>query len=89
MCAFIEQMLKDLKQLRHIKPQIRRDLISDLKSELHGKSEEAMIALFTEPFEYDADELRKAMKGIRTNRDTLIEIIALRPNPKSQEFFTY
>ena len=46
----------------------RRDLISDLKSELHGKSEEAMIALFTDPIEY-----------IRTNRDTLIEIIALKP----------
>ena len=48
-----------------------------------------MNALFTDSIEYDADELRKAMKGIRTNRDTLIEIIALRPNPKSQEFFTY
>ena len=38
-----------------------------------------MIALFTDPIEYDVDELGKAMKGIRTNRDTLIEIIALRP----------
>ena len=56
-----------------------RDLLSDLKSELHGKFEDAMIALFTEPIEYDADELRKAMKGIGTNEDTLIEIIASRP----------
>ena len=40
-----------------------RDLISDLKSELRGKFEDAMVALFTEPIEYDADQLREAMKG--------------------------
>ena len=55
-----------------------RDLIADLKSELHGKFEDAMIALFTEPIEYDCDELRGAMKGAGTNEDTLIEIIASR-----------
>ena len=55
-----------------------RDLITDLKKELHGKFEDAMVALFTDPIEYDADELRKAMKGIGTNEDTLIEIIASR-----------
>ena len=56
-----------------------RDLIADLKSELHGKFEDAMIALFAEPIEYDVDELRAAMKGLGTNEDTLIEIIASRP----------
>ena len=56
----------------------RIDLIADLKSELHGKFEDAMIALFTEPIEYDCDELRGAMKGAGTNEDTLIEIIASR-----------
>jgi hypothetical protein len=56
-----------------------RDLISDLKSELHGKFEDGMVALFTDPIEYDADELRKAMKGAGTDEDTLIEIIASRP----------
>ena len=58
-----------------------RDLIADLKSELHGKYEDAIIALFTDPIEYDADELRKAMKGMGTNEDTLIEIISSRPAP--------
>jgi hypothetical protein len=38
-----------------------------------------MVALFTDPIEYDADELRKAMKGAGTDEDTLIEIIASRP----------
>ena len=56
-----------------------RDLISDLKSELHGKFEDAMIALFADPIEYDADQLREAMKGLGTNEDTLREIIASRP----------
>jgi len=56
-----------------------RDLIEDLKSELHGKFEDAMVALFADPIEYDADQLRKAMKGAGTNEDTLIEIIGSRP----------
>ena len=56
-----------------------RDLIKDLKSELHGHLEDGVVALFTEPIEYDADELRAAMKGMGTNEDTLIEIICSRP----------
>ena len=56
-----------------------RDLMKDLKSELHGHLEDGVVALFTDPIEYDADELRAAMKGIGTNEDTLIEIIASRP----------
>ena len=55
-----------------------RDLIADLKSELNGEFEDAMIALFTEPIEYDVDQLREGMKGLGTNEDTLIEIIASR-----------
>ena len=56
-----------------------QDLIKELKSELHGHLEDAIVALFTDPIEYDADELRAAMKGLGTNEDTLIEIIASRP----------
>ena len=56
-----------------------RDLMKDLKSELHGHLEDGILALFTDPIEFDADELRKAMKGMGTNEDTLIEIIASRP----------
>ena len=56
-----------------------RDLMKDLKSELHSHLEDGILALFTDPIEYDADELRAAMKGMGTNEDTLIEIIASRP----------
>ena len=56
-----------------------RDLMKDLKSELHNHLEDAVLALYTDPIEYDADELRAAMKGLGTKEDTLIEIIASRP----------
>ena len=55
-----------------------RDLIEDLKKETHGKLEDAFVALFTDPVEYDADTLRESMKGMGTNEDTLIEILTSR-----------
>ena len=58
-----------------------RDLIQDLKKELSGKFEDAMVALFEDPIEYDCNSLYKAMKGAGTNEDTLIEIIISRPVP--------
>ena len=57
-----------------------RDLVEDLKKELSGNFEDAVIALFYDPVEYDCYLLRKAMKGLGTDEDTLIEIIATRPN---------
>ena len=57
------------------------DLVSELKKELHGKMEDAMIALFSDPIDYDCDSLRQAMSGIGTNEDTLIEIISSRSSP--------
>ena len=72
------------RQRQQIKAQYKatfgRDLIADLKSELNGKLEDAFVALFTDPIEFDADSLRDAMKGMGTNEDTLIEIIASRSN---------
>ena len=72
------------RQRQAIKEQYKaafgRDLIADLKSELNGKMEDAFIALFTNPVEFDADSLRAAMSGAGTNEDTLIEIIASRNN---------
>ena len=59
--------------------QFNRDLIKDLKSELNGKLEDAIINLFKDPIEYDVDQLKKAMKG--TDEDSLMEIICSRPNP--------
>lgn len=67
------------------KSKFGRDLIEDLKSDLHGKFEDSMVALFTEPIEYDCDQLRAAMKGLGTKEDTLIEIIVSRTAPVLKE----
>ena len=67
-----------LKMKDQWKEKYGTDLIEDLKKELHGKMEEAIIALFSDPIDYDCDSLRKAMSGLGTNEDTLIEIITSR-----------
>ena len=52
----------------------------DLKKELSGNLEDAVLALFYTPVEYDVEQLKKAMKGMGTDEGTLIEIIASRAN---------
>ncbi len=64
----------------HYKSSFGRDLKKDLKSELHGNLELAIISLLYTPIEYDVKQLRKAMKGFGTDEGTLIEIICSRPN---------
>ena len=69
-----------LAMIDSFKRQFNRDLLKDLKSELSGKFEDATLALFKDPIEYDCYSLNQAMKGAGTNEDTLIEILASRPN---------
>jgi hypothetical protein len=57
-----------------------RDLQEDLAKELGGNFKETMVALYDSPPVYDAKCLYKAMKGLGTDEDTLIEIICTRPN---------
>ena len=69
-----------IKMIESYKRQFNRDLIKDLKDELDRKLEKVVIALFTDPITYDCEQLKQAMKGSGTDEDTLIEIIATRPN---------
>ena len=69
------------QQLRNYYNQkYQRDLVFDLKSDLDGKFETAIVALFDDPYIYDAKTLHKAMKGVGTDTDACIEIICTRPN---------
>ena len=56
------------------------NLLDDFKNELSGHFLEAATALFYTPIDYDCSQIYKAMKGLGTNEDTLIEIFASRSN---------
>ncbi|XP_074652698.1 uncharacterized protein LOC141907047 [Tubulanus polymorphus] len=66
--------------VKQFKTMFGKDLISELKSEISGQFLATCKALCLPPDEYDASELRKAMKGLGTDEDTLIEIICTRTN---------
>ena len=57
-----------------------QDLIDDLKSELGGNFEKTVLALMMPPAEYDAREVKEAIKGLGTDEAVLIEIICTRNN---------
>ena len=57
-----------------------RDLIKDLKSELSGNFEKVMLAIMMPSAEYDAECLRKSVKGMGTDDNALIEILCSRTN---------
>lgn len=57
-----------------------KDLEKALKSELGGKYEDVVLALFKKPDEYDASQLRNAIQGIGTKESVLIEILCTRTN---------
>ena len=69
-----------LKIKKAYQEKYQKDLIEDLNSELSGKLEDAMVALFKKPVEYNAEGLYYAMKGAGTDESTLIEIISSRPD---------
>ena len=56
------------------------DLLTDIDKHLSGNFKNLVIALFQRPAEFDAECLYKAMKGMGTDEDTLIEIICTRSN---------
>ncbi|OXB65226.1 UNVERIFIED_CONTAM: hypothetical protein H355_011942, partial [Colinus virginianus] len=57
-----------------------RDLITDLKENLSHHFKEVMVGLMYPPASYDAHELWHALKGVNTEENCLIDILASRSN---------
>jgi len=73
--------------------EIGRDLIDDIKSETSGNFEDALVALLTPQLSYDAQLLRKAMKGLGTDENVLVEVVCTRSSDElkaiESEFLRY
>ncbi|XP_064608779.1 annexin A13-like [Liolophura sinensis] len=57
-----------------------KNLEADLKADLGGDFEKAVLAMFLSPAEYDAQELNRAMKRLGTKERILVEILGTRKN---------
>ncbi|KAL6114895.1 anxa3 [Pungitius sinensis] len=57
-----------------------RTLVEDLKGDTSGDLKELLVALATPPAAFDCHQVMKAMKGVGTNDDVLIEIFSSRSN---------
>ncbi|XP_036454242.1 annexin A1a [Colossoma macropomum] len=62
-----------------------KPLDAALKSALSGELEDVVLALLKTPAQYDAQQLKLAMKGLGTDEDTLIEILASRTNKEIRD----
>lgn len=51
-----------------------------MKSELRGNFEDVILALMTEPIEFQAKQLHDAISGLGTDESTIVEILAVHNN---------
>ncbi|CAF0830960.1 unnamed protein product [Adineta ricciae] len=70
------------------KDKLGRDLVHDLKSETSGNFSKLLERLMMDPVELDCFELKQAVKGLGTDEETLIEILASRSNERLKAIVT-
>ncbi|KAE8633104.1 hypothetical protein XENTR_v10001782 [Xenopus tropicalis] len=58
----------------------KKPLAEALKAALSGDLEEILLAMLKTPPQFDADEMKQATKGLGTDEDCIIEIMASRTN---------
>ncbi|XP_078479956.1 annexin A2 isoform X1 [Lampetra planeri] len=63
----------------------KKDLLGALKGALSGPLETLLLGLMKSTAQYDASELKAAMKGLGTDEETLIEIVCSRSNDELHE----
>ncbi|XP_071943392.1 uncharacterized protein [Antedon mediterranea] len=78
----ISQRSNDQRQkiAKQFKQMFGKDLMKEFKSEVSGKLLTMLTGLMMTPEKYDAHELNKAIKGLGTDEDVLIEILCTRTN---------
>ncbi|XP_060762731.1 annexin A1a [Neoarius graeffei] len=88
--TIIEVLVKrSNEQRQHIKAAFEKatgkPLDLALKSALKGELETVVLGLLRTPAQYDAQQLKLALKGLGTDEDTLIEILASRNNQQIRD----
>jgi len=71
--------------IKEYKASFGRDAIEDLDDELGGCLCKTVLAMYLTPGAYDAQELHKAISGLGTDDDVLIEILGTRTNDQMFE----
>ncbi|ELU00440.1 hypothetical protein CAPTEDRAFT_158666 [Capitella teleta] len=71
--------------VKMFKTMFGKDLVKELKSETSGNFKTILEGLCLSAAEFDASQLKKAMKGLGTDEDCLIEILCTRTNEKLAE----
>ncbi|KAK2142740.1 hypothetical protein LSH36_919g01024 [Paralvinella palmiformis] len=66
--------------VKMFKTMFGKDLREELKGETSGDFKEVLKSLCMTPDEYDASEIKRAVKGLGTDEDALIEILCTRTN---------
>ncbi|XP_017776079.1 PREDICTED: annexin B9-like isoform X2 [Nicrophorus vespilloides] len=73
----LEQRMEIVKEFKTL---YGEDLLEELKSELRGNFEDVIVALMTNPVDFQAKALYKALSGLGTDEDTLVEVLAIHDN---------